>query len=174
MMMNSGRWMLPVLLTMVTSVGCAPSEPQTDAQTDTQADASAINQVREREISLVGTGDINKLLTVYTSDVVVMPPNEPAVTGHDAVRKWGEAMFGQATITGRYTSSQVTVSGDWAADRYVGVLTVTPKAGGSPAEEKIKGVHIMKRQPNGAWLIAVDIWNTDAPPPPSPAPPAKK
>jgi ketosteroid isomerase-like protein len=170
MMMNSGRWMLPFLLTMVTSAGCARSAPQTD----TQADVSAINEVRERDISLVGAGDTNKLLTVYTSDVVVMPPNEPALAGHDGVRKWGEAMFGQVTITGRYTSSQVTVSGDWAADRYVGVLTVTPKAGGSPAEEKIKGVHIMKRQPNGTWLIAADIWNSDAPPPPSPAPPAKK
>ena len=170
MMKNSGMWMVPVLMTVVTALGCSQPAPRTD----TQADVLAINEVREREMELVGTGDIGRLLAVYASDVVMMPPNEPAVLGQDGMRKWGEAMFAQVTMSGRYTSSQVSVSGDWAVDRYAGVLTTTPKAGGSSTEEKIKGVHIMKRQPDGTWLIAQDIWNSDAPPPPSPPPPATK
>ena len=141
---------------------------------DTTADIQAINQVREREIALAGTGNMDSLLTVFTSDVAFMPPNEPAVHGQEALRKWGEAMFGQITLNGRYTSSEVSVSGDWAVDRYTGVLTATPKAGGSPTEEQIKGVHVMKRQPDGTWRIAQDVWNSDAPPSPSPPPPAKK
>ena len=60
---------------------------------------------------------------------------------------------GQITMTGRYTSSEVSVSGDWAVDRYTATLTATPKAGGSATEEKIKGVHIMKRQPDGTWKV---------------------
>ena len=167
---TSPKWTVPVLMTVLTAFGCAGPAPQTNSQ----ADVAAINELREREIALVATGDVNRLLTVYSSDVVVMPPNEPAVHGQDAVRKWGEAMFGQVTMSGRYTASDVSVLGDSAVDRYVGVLTITPKAGGSPTEEKIKGVHIMKRQPDGTWRIAQDVWNTDAPPPPSPPAPATK
>lgn len=166
---TSGKWTVAALMTMMTALGCVGSA----RQTDNQADVAAINELREREIALVGTGDVNRLLTVYTPDVVMMPPNEPLVRGEDGVRKWAEAMFGQVTMTGRYSASDVSVSGDWAVDRYVGVLTITPKGGGSPIEEKIKGVHIMKRQPDRTWRIAQDVWNSDAPSPPLPAPATK-
>jgi hypothetical protein len=39
--------------------------------------------------------------------------------------------------------------------------------------ERIKGIHVMKRQPDGTWKIAQDVWNSDAPPTPPPVPPAK-
>lgn len=165
-MKDARRWILPVLMTVMAALGCAQSAP-----TDTRADVAAINEVREREIALVATSDANRLLTVFTSDAVMMPPNEPAVHGQDAMRKWAEATFAQVSMSGRYTTSDVTVSGDWAVDRFAGVLTMTPKGGGSAIEETIKGVHIMKRQPDGTWRIALDVWNPDAPPPPSPPPP---
>jgi uncharacterized protein (TIGR02246 family) len=162
------EWM--VFVTVMTAFGCARPAPQTE----TRADVAAINEVREREIALVATGDVDGLLSVYTIDVVMMPPNEPALHGQDATKKWAEAMFGQVTMKGRYTTSDVSVAGDWAIDRYTGVLTITPKGGGSPSEEKVKGIHIMKRQPDGTWRIAQDVWNSDAPPPPNPPPPATK
>jgi ketosteroid isomerase-like protein len=102
-----------------------------------------------------------------------MPPDEPAVHGRDAMRKWAETVFSQMTMSGRYTSSDVTVSGDLAVVRYTGEITMTPKAGGRPATEHIKGIHVMKRQPDGSWKIAQDVWNSDAPPAPPPSTPAK-
>lgn len=150
-------------LTIVLVVGCAPSA----TQGNTEADVAAINAVRDREIALVSSGNIDSLVSLYTSDVALMPPNEPALSGQDAVRKWSEATFSQVTMSGRYTSSQVTVSGDWAVDRYTAALTVTPKGGGAPMEEQIKGVHIMKRGTDSIWRIAQDVWNADTPPPPA-------
>jgi uncharacterized protein (TIGR02246 family) len=168
-MKNSGQRIVPVLLTVV-AFACA----RTDPQADTQADVVAINEVREREVALASSGNIDNLLTVYASDVHFMAPNEPTAHGEEALRKSFEAMFGQVTLNVRYTSSEVTVAGDWAVDRYAGVITATPKAGGRPTEEKIKGVHVMKRQPDGTWRIAQDVWNSDAPAPPSAAPPATR
>jgi ketosteroid isomerase-like protein len=143
------------------ALGYACSSP--GPATDTSADVAAVNEVREREMGFVNSGDVDQLVAGYAEDIVMMPPNEPAVIGREAVRSWAEAMFGQVTINGRYTSSEVIVSGDWAIDRYVGVLTTMPKAGGDTGEERIKGVHIMRRQPDGTWLIAQDVWNADAP-----------
>jgi ketosteroid isomerase-like protein len=86
------------------------------------------------------------------------------------LRRWLDTTFAQVTLSGQYTSSEVTVSGDWAVDRYAGTLTATPKGGGAPMQEQIKGVHIMRRDTDGTWRIAQDIWNTDAAPPPPPPP----
>ncbi len=86
------------------------------------------------------------------------------------MKQWAAAMFAQATLTVNYKTSQVTVADDWGVDRYTGVLTVTPKAGGPATTEEFKGVHIMRRE-GGAWKIAVDLWNTNAPPPSAPPPP---
>ncbi len=171
-MIRPARFMIAMLLT-VGPLACEKPASQSETQADGQDAVAAINAVREREATLAGTNNMDSLLTVYTSDVVFMPPNEPIVNGHDALKKWGDAMFEQVTINVRYTSSDVNVSGDWAIDQYTGVFTATPKAGGSPAEEKIKGVHIMKRQSDGTWRIAQDVWNADAQAPPS-SPPTKR
>ena len=168
-MKNSGQLTVPVLVAMA-AFACARPAPQAD----TQADVAAINAVREREVALASSGNTDSLLTVYANDVHWMPPNEPAAHGEEALKKSWETMFGQVTLNVRYTNSEVNVSGDWAVDRYTAVITATPKAGGNPIEEQIKGVHIMKRQPDGTWRIAQDVWNSDAPLSPSPPPPAKR
>ena len=164
-MKTSRQWLVLVLVTVAASA-CARPAPQGD----TQADVAAINEVREREVALASSGNMDSLLTVYASDVHWMPPNEPAAHGEEALKKSWQAMLGQVTLNVRYTGSEVSVSGDWAVDRYTAVITATPKAGGNPIEETIKGVHIMKRQPDGTWRIAQDVWNSDAAPPPSSPP----
>jgi ketosteroid isomerase-like protein len=141
------------------------------AQVDTAADVQAISAVREREISAFSSGVVDSLVAVYTSDVVMMPPNEPMINGAEAVRTWAQNVASQATVAGKYTDAKVTVAGDWAVERYIGELTMTPKAGGAAATEHLKGIHVYQRQPDGSWRIAQDVWNSDAPPPaPSPAP----
>jgi len=169
--MNARTWRLTSSLLVAFSVACGGAS----TPVNTEADVAAINAVREREIGFVGAGNADSLAAVYTDDVFMMPPNEPGVNGREAVRQWAQTTFGQVTMSGRYTNSQVTVAGDWAVDRYTGVLTVTPKAGGAPMEEQIKGIHVMRRDPDGSWRIAQDIWNSDAAPPPAPPPtPTKK
>ncbi len=96
------------------------------------------------------------------------------LSGNEAIRKWTD-MVKQYTVGGKYTDRKVIVSGDYsgaprlrrrsASERFVGELSLTPKAGGAAITERIKGVHILRRQPDGSWKIAQDVWNTDTPPP---------
>lgn len=137
-------------------------------QVDTSTDVQAISAVREREISAFSSGAADSLVAVYTSDVVMMPPNEPMINGAEAVRTWAQNIAGQATVAGKYTDAKVTVAGDWAVERYIGELTMTPKAGGAAMTEHLKGIHVYQRQADSSWRIVQDVWNTDAP---SPAPP---
>jgi len=135
--------------------------------TDPVADKAAVDAVRNREISALNSGVADSMVTVYAEDILMMAPNEAAVTGSAALRRWIDTTFSQVTMTGRYTSSSVEVSGDLAVDHYTGEITVTPKAaGGKPMTETIKGLHILRRQADGSWKITQDIWNNDPPPPP--------
>jgi ketosteroid isomerase-like protein len=159
--MLRNRSFVPAVLLSLSAVACTASAPKVD----TAADEGAINAVREREISSFSAGQLDSTMAVFTTDAVVMPPNEPAVSGSDALRTWGQNMMNQFSISGRYTDAQVRVSGDLAVERYIGELTLTPKAGGAAMTERIKGIHVYQRQPDGTWRIAWDAWNSDAPPP---------
>ena len=138
---------------------------------NTPADVAAINAVREREAMLVSAGSADSMVTLYTDNVVLMPPGEPMVEGIDAVKRWAAAMFSQSNVSVSYAKSEVSVAGDWGLDRYSGTLIATPKAGRSAAKEEFKGIHLLQRQGDGSWKIAVDVWNPNAPPPaPEPVP----
>lgn len=153
-------------LTVVLGVGlsllaCTTSQPTVTSEED----IAAINQARALEAEGASSGDANAALAAYAEDVVFMPPNEPAMTGHDAVRAWFQAASEQMDISVTYTASDVAIAGDWAIERYAGTATFTPKGGGDSVREQIKGIHIYRRQADGTWKIAQDVWNSDAPPP---------
>ncbi|HUF23136.1 MAG TPA: SgcJ/EcaC family oxidoreductase [Vicinamibacterales bacterium] len=154
-------------LGVLLAVGCAPAqEPE---PVDTSADVAAINQLITREIAMFSSGDLTELSAVFAPDVVVMAPNEPAIQGRDALGSWANGIHAQFTVGVQYTSSDVSVSGDLAVHRFTGVLSMTPKAGGEGMSETVKGLHILRRQADGSWLITQDVWNADQPPPAMPA-----
>jgi ketosteroid isomerase-like protein len=138
-----------------------PSCQRPGPKPDTAADKQKVSQVGEREIRALSAGNVDSNLAVLTADVVMMPPNQEVLTGSDAVRSWLREGHGQFTFDFRYTDSQVDIAGDWAIERYRGTGTITPKKGGRPIKERVKGIHIYRRQPDGSWLIALVVWNSD-------------
>lgn len=172
--MSSCRLLLFATLVAAGTLSCRPA-PERDAsadkpalERDPSADKHTISKVGERELSALNAGDIDGNLATLTTDVVMMSPNEPVINGAAGVRAWLREAHDQATFNLRYTESHVVVAGDWAVERYVAAGTITPKKGGKPTEERAKGIHIYQRQPDGGWLIAQDIWNSDSPPPAQP------
>jgi ketosteroid isomerase-like protein len=145
---------------LIVATACAPGEPATPAH-DPAADKAAIDAVRNAEMAGLNSGKTDWPATVYASDVHMMPPGEPAVSGVPGVTAWLEGMYKTAGVAGQYTSSQVEVTGDMAIDRYTAMLQLSPFNGGKRVNEIIKGIHIYKRQADGKWLIVQDVWNND-------------
>ncbi len=146
--------------TLLLALACSQAGEQVSMAA---ADVEAINQVRELEVAALTSEAVEGLTAAYTDDVVFMPPNEPATMGLQALQAWFQGFVDQFAVDLEYTSSDVSVAGDWAIERYTGTVTFTPKADGEPFTETIKGIHIYSRQPDGSWLIAQDIWNSDNP-----------
>jgi uncharacterized protein (TIGR02246 family) len=129
----------------------------------TANDVAALNRLQHQVDSAIIAGDTERYLTLITDDAVLMPPNGPAVSGKEAVGSWNRAMSSHVRIT-EYVSrdDEVVVAGDWAFRRATVDWTITPSAGGSPIRDTGKYIIIYRRQRDGSWKVARDIWSSNA------------
>ena len=128
------------------------------------ADIEAINEVRERESSAFLGGDADSYVALFTDNCLVMPPSGSRIRGHAALRSWFQGVHDQSAFAGGETEPLTTIVVDgWAWELYEARRTLAPRAGGEAVEERYRGMHIYRRQPDGTWRIAQEIWNAARP-----------
>ena len=162
------HFLIPISVAVVLAA-CAPAtqepEPAAEEAPTTEADVEAIATSLEQELAAVNSGDAEAFQAAITNDAVLMPPNEPPVTGKEAILAWQQAFFDQATVQLSISFEEVEVAGNWAFARRSWARTLTPVAGGEPTQDNGQVVHIYQRQADGSWKVARIIWNSDNPPP---------
>jgi uncharacterized protein (TIGR02246 family) len=130
-----------------------------------QAVRSRIEETNAQFMAAVNRGDTSKVASLYTEDAVVLPPNAETVRGRDGAKALFDGMIQQMGLpTLTLTTAAVTELGDTAYE--VGAYTMKLQPPGADVvNDSGKYVVIWKRQGDGAWKLAVDIWNTDLPMP---------
>lgn len=146
-----------ILLTFI-STACTQKEYNVE---QTEEDIAEINELREKEEAAFEAGDLDALLALRTNDFIVMPPNQAAVEGKEAVRGFISGMFGQLQMEETMVSEEIVVSGDWAFDRGTFTGSVTPSSGGKTMTLDGKYLWILKRQPDGSWKYTIQMWNNN-------------
>jgi ketosteroid isomerase-like protein len=144
-----------------------------DAGQDTLSDAdrTALAQLREGFIQATLARDFDRILATRTEDIVWMPPNAPIVSGKSEVRQWLEA--GPRAVGFELTPTRLEGDDDLAFER--GRFVYRALMGADTVTDAGKYLVILRRQADGAWLLAVEMWNSDAPPPSvSPAPATRR
>jgi len=53
---------------------------------------------------------------------------------------------------------------DWALERGIYWIALTQKTGGKPIRDHCEYITLYRRDADGEWRIARDIWNSDRPP----------
>ena len=129
------------------------------------ADINAIKQLAADWRSGWLAGDADLLLSLYADEPVVLPQDQPAVIGKDAIRSIYQSVLKEFDFKSEGSLMEVEASGDWGYFWSSYTLTATPKAGGKPIKSAGKSVFIVKRQPGGAWKIARLMDNSDGVPP---------
>ena len=107
--------------------------------------------------------DIELILSFWTDDAIVIPPGLPSVIGKTALREYVEGSMQIPGFMITWTSDDITFSPDGQLAYIFSRNAVTMNApDGSPATTEGRAVTIWRREADGEWRCAVDIWN--APP----------
>ena len=142
-----------VTVILAGTASCSPASQPSSSTTD--ADRRAITQLVEEENGGFLGKDVEKVLATYTADVIMMPPNEPPIRGKEALRPWFQKGFSQeGFVADRGVSDDLQIAGDWAVERLILRSATKDQATG-------KVVHVYRREADGSWKIAQDIWNDD-------------
>ncbi len=145
---------LALLALALASTACQPV-----AQELPQEDLMAIRALSDSFMEAFNAADWESLVQLYTEDAVMMPPNEPSVEGRSALLSWlGEFPAGSELSL---VIVEIDGRGDLAYVRGTYSLTIPMGEMMEPIRDTGKYLDIRRRQPDGSWPIAVDIFNSD-------------
>jgi ketosteroid isomerase-like protein len=106
----------------------------------------------------VHTSNLENVVSWYTDDAVLMPPNEPPVVGKAAIRSRYAELFARMKLTARYEVDEERTAGMFGSLR--GRMVGT-RSGAAGAEDQDGKFLMLFRRDRGRWLIASMIWNAD-------------
>lgn len=127
------------------------------------ANEQAIRAADAALLQAAGAKDVERLASFYAEDAVMLWPGSPARPGRQGVRAAWSETFQNPSISITWRTEQVAVSrsGDLAYSR--GVYEGTYEEAGRAMRQQGKFLLVWKKQSDGAWRVAVDADNTDAP-----------
>jgi ketosteroid isomerase-like protein len=131
---------------------------------DNTAIEQALRDLDAQWSSAAGAKDFGKTVSFYSADAIVMPPNAPAATSKEAIRRvWQDLLASPAlVISWKTTKVEVAKSGDLACLSWTYELTMND-ASGKPINDRGKYVEVWEKQSDGKWKCGTDIWNSDLP-----------
>ena len=146
-------------------------QPRSEAEQKQQLedDKVAIEKLHQQDIQASLSLDVPALESLWTDDIVTMPPNEPAVVGKEANEKRLEdsAAALKSTEIMAYDEQwqEIRIQGDWAYEWGTISGRTHPFSGGNETSYKYNALRILNRQPDGTWKIARSIYNDANPAP---------
>ena len=123
------------------------------------ADRAAVESVIEQYIDAANANAPDLMLSFVCDDVEAIAPGQAPVTGADAHQLY-RSFFEPFHFAFESSTTELGVSGDWAFRRYAYDITLTPKDGSDVVNMKGHGIHIFRRDGDGGWCVAKDMWNT--------------
>ena len=137
------RSLIPATIAVVLA-GCI-------ARPTPSADEAAIRQTLAELERKINQGDVS-FTDVFAKDAVIVAPSAPDVVGFDAIHKMYADLMNQVAMTVHFSTEEIAVMGDMAYERGTYTLRIADKSSGKVLQDvKNKHLHILKRQPDGAW-----------------------
>ncbi|MGI9322146.1 MAG: YybH family protein [Pseudomonadales bacterium] len=121
----------------------------------------AVHKLILEALDVIGSDDFDRYFDLFTEDAVWMMPStfndvrvEEARSFYSFTRKF---KFDQ-----KASIDEVVIAGDWALVRlsFDGFLRPKAKGDSLPLQSVSRHIWVLKRQDDGVWKIARDIWNT--------------
>ncbi len=138
-------------------VGCASAGNETAVRSPIlRLDADWSRAAQDR--------DVDRVVSFWADDAIVLPPGSPAVAGKAAIREFVAKSFQTPGFSISWKTATVAVSrsGDIAYTTGTNRVTFSTPDGKQVTVEG-KAVAVWRREKDGAWKCVIDIWNDLSP-----------
>src|SRR5206468_7202047 len=150
--MKTKQFILTVYVALVPFVGIALSADGKGG------DEQAVRDADSAWSKAAGAKDLDKTVSFYSNDAIVLPPNAAAVTSKDGIRNLWKGFIDSVTdISWKATRVEMAKSGDMAC--LSGTYEMTMKDG---TKDRGKYCEVWEKK-GGMWRCGTDIWNSDLP-----------
>jgi uncharacterized protein (TIGR02246 family) len=120
-----------------------------------QSDEKEIRKLVETWMSASKAGDLEKVLSLMTDDVVFLTPGQPPMIGKEAFAAASKAQPPPFEIDAVSDIQEIQVFGDWAFMWTKLSVAVTPTKDARPVKRAGHTLTILKKQ-GGKWALARD------------------
>lgn len=122
-------------------------------------DEQAVRDADAQWAKAAAAKDLDKTVSFYADDAVVLPPNQAAVTTKDGIRDLWKGLIGSVTsVSWTATRVERAKSGDMAC--LTGTYELTMNDG---TKDHGKYCEVWEKKADGKWKCGTDIWNSDLP-----------
>ena len=146
---------LPLIVILILSASLVHAQQCESSSSE----AKLVRAVAEGIIAADNASDIKTVLNFYDRDAVLMPPNELAVSGHDAIRPRYEALFAnfKPAIKGRI--DEICVDKKIALVRGHNGGEMTLIKGGEIKQLDDTYLMVLRRGADSKWRISHLMWH---------------
>jgi uncharacterized protein (TIGR02246 family) len=132
-----------------------------------EADIKAIKDGEEQWNKDYAAKDVEKVMSHFADNAVLMTPYGPSNTGKDAIRKALTPLVGDPAFSLKFSPARVEVakSGDIGYTQGSYQLTVTDPGVKQPIQDHGSYVTTYAKQADGSWKAVADIATSEVPPP---------
>jgi ketosteroid isomerase-like protein len=109
--------------------------------------------------------DVERIVSFWADDAVVIPPGSPTVTGKEAIRNYVTSSLRVPSFHIHWKTDSFKVSRDCDLAYGIGTNRVSfNNEKGKLITSRGKVVTVWRTDAEGKWKCVVDIWNEDASP----------
>jgi uncharacterized protein (TIGR02246 family) len=151
---------------LVVCLGCSRGTQHKFSTTSvSSSDTEAIRQIYPGFVAAKLARDIERELSFVTDDAVYAAPGLPDVAGKTALRTWWTSREASDSLeVFKLDPGEIVVAGDLAYSRGTSTSRFRNRRTGQISTQMVRHLDILRRQPNGRWLISRHIRNSSGSP----------
>ncbi len=150
-----------VALICLFAVGCSPDSQSVPDSRD--VDIEAIRQADLAWSAAQASDGLDGAMSFYLDDAIFLPPNRPMAIGKEAIRE-ASAFIDSPGFSASWKPTKIEVARSGDIGYAIGTFEGTSvDSAGDAVSVKGKYVEIWKKQADGSWKVAADMFSPDSP-----------
>jgi len=127
---------------------------------DLAAERRAIDSTDQAWLAAAASKDLEKIVSFWTDDAAVLPPDMPALKGKAAIKDYVAAGLQAPGFSVSWTSQEITVAPDGRTAYQLATNQFTAQdSTGALRTTRGKAVVLWRKESDGAWRSFLEIWN---------------